>query len=142
MTFGGRPNPSCWSNFSKAACDLINTLQTLPHLDLAEFCKLIPTPIPKKKPLPDDVPLATAKALSVDIEPKNCGKADNYIDDAIGVVPDFKDNVEQLAKLIPLVICLLGHPLHKDEPLPQKWLLSLTKHLAKGCPEETKINLG
>jgi hypothetical protein len=142
MTFGGRPNPSCWSDFSEAACDLINALQTLPHLDLAEFRQLIPAPIPEKKPLPNNVPFATAKALSVDIEPNDCGKADNYIDDAIGIVPDFQDNVERLSQLMPLVICLLGRPLHKDEPLPRKWLLSLTKHLAEGCPEETKINLG
>jgi hypothetical protein len=103
MTFGGRPNPSCWSDISEAACDLINALQTLPHIDLAEFRDQLPLPIPTKKPLPPDIPFAPAKSLSVEIEPNDCGKTDNYIDNAIGVILDLCNNVEQLAELMPLV---------------------------------------
>jgi hypothetical protein len=42
---------------------------------------------------------------------------------------------------MPLVICLLGRPLHASEPIIRKWLLSLSKFAAEGRPEEIKIVL-
>jgi hypothetical protein len=78
----------------------------------------------------------------VEIEPNDCGKTDNYIDDAIGIVADLLNNVERLAELMPLIICLLSRPVHANEPLPRKCLLSLTKFIAEGTPEEVKVTLG
>jgi hypothetical protein len=60
----------------------------------------------------------------------------------IGIAPGLQKNVRELSIIMPLVICLLGRPLHASEPIIRKWLLSLTKFAAKGRPKEIKIVLG
>ena len=142
MTFGGRANPSEWSNISEAACDLVNTLQTLPNFQPEHYLHLIPAKIPPQSPLNEDIPYKQAEQLSVYIEPNDCGKSDIYLDDNIGIAPDLRDNVRRLSVIMPLVICLLGRPLHENEPIIRKWLLSLSKFSAEGQPEEIKIVLG
>jgi hypothetical protein len=52
-------------------------------------------------------------------------------------VPGLKDNVRQLS-ILPLVNCILGCPLQKNEPIVQKWLLFLSKFFVEECPEEIK----
>ncbi len=139
MTFGGRANPiSEWSNISESACDLVNALQTLPNFHPESYLHLIPT----KSPLDEDIPFKQAGHLLVNIEENDCGKSDIYLDDNIGIAPDLRDNVRRLSIIMPLVICLLGRPLHASEPIIQKWLLSLSKFAAEGRPEEIKIVLG
>ena len=108
MTFGGAPNPSKWSDLSEGACDLINLLMLDTNWDLIGLLKYIPIEIPTMKPLADDIPFAPAKPLAVHIEENDSGKCNNYIDDAIGAVPDFANNVCRMAIIMPLVICLLG----------------------------------
>ena len=108
MTFGGAPNPSRWSDLSKGACDLINLLMLDTKWDLLGLLQYIPIEIPTMKPLADDIPFATAEPLAFEIEDNDSGKCDNYINDAIGAVPDFGNNVCRIAITMPLVICLLG----------------------------------
>jgi hypothetical protein len=142
MTFGGRANPSKWSNVSESACDLVNALQTLPNFHPESCLHLIPAKIPTKFSLDKDIPYIQAGHLSVDIEHNDCGKSDIYLDDNIGLPPNLWDNVRWLSIIMPLVICLLGRPLHNSKPIIQKWLLSLSKFAAEGQPKEIKIVLG
>jgi hypothetical protein len=106
----------------------------------------LPPPDPSKNPntapLDKDIPFKQAEHLLVNIEENDCGKSDIYLDDNIGIAPDLQDNVRRLSIIMPLVICLLGRPLHASEPIIQKWLLSLSKFAAEGRPEEIKIVLG
>jgi hypothetical protein len=55
-----------------------------------------------------------------------------FTDDNIGIAPGLQDNVRQLSIIMPLVICILGRPLHNSEPIIWKWLLSLSNFAAKG----------
>jgi hypothetical protein len=142
MTFGGRANPSEWSNISESACGLVNALQTLPNFHPESYLHLTPAKIPTKSPLDEDIPFKQAGHLSVNIEENDCGKSDIYLDDNIGIAPDLQDNVRPLSIIMPLVIYLLGRPLHASEPIIRKWLLSLSKFAAGGRPEEIKIVLG
>ena len=142
MTFGGAPNPSRWGDISEPACDLVNELLRSEEWSPEEFEPFIPIEIPKAAYLPKDIPFAQAKPLSVHIPPSDVGKCDVFIDDKIGITPDLGNNVRRLATIIPLVICLLARPLHKDEPILRTALLSLSKHMAEGRPEEQKVILG
>jgi hypothetical protein len=103
MTFGGRANPSKWSNIPEAACDLVNALQTLPNFQPESYLHLITAKIPTKTPLDKDIPFKQAGNLSVDIEENDCSKSDNNI----GIASNLQDNVRQLSIIMPLVICLL-----------------------------------
>jgi hypothetical protein len=142
MTFGGRANPSNWINISESACNLVNTLQTLPNFQPEQYLHLIPAKIPTMTSLDAATPFKRGRHLSVDIEPNDCGKSDIYLNNNIGIAPDLRDNVRRLLIIMPLVICLLGRPLHNNEPIARKWLLSLSKFSAEGQPKEIKIVLG
>jgi hypothetical protein len=117
---------------SESACDLVNALQTLPTFHPESYLHLIPAKIPTKSPLGEDIPFKQAGHLSVNIEENDCGKSDIYLDDNIGIAPGLRDNVRLLSIIMPLVICLLGRPLHASEPIIRKWLLSLSKFAAEG----------
>jgi hypothetical protein len=93
MIFGGRANPSEWSNISESACNLVNALQTLPNFHPESYLHLIPETIPTKSPLDKDIHFKQAGHLSVNIEENDCGKSDIYLDDNIGIAPDLWDNV-------------------------------------------------
>jgi hypothetical protein len=60
MTFGGRANPSKWSNISEAACDLVNPIQTLPNFQPENYLHLIPAKIPTKTPSRQGHPFQTS----------------------------------------------------------------------------------
>jgi hypothetical protein len=103
MAFGGRANPSEWSNISESACDLVNALQTLPNFHPESYLHLIPAKIPTKTPLDEDIPFKQVGHLSVDIEQNDCGKSDIYLDDNIGIAPGLQDNVRRLSIIMPFI---------------------------------------
>ncbi len=91
---------------------------------------------------PTDTPFTPALPLAVDIPIDDLGKGDIYIDDSIFVTPDIGNNVERVAKAVPLAINTVARPVHDLEPLPRKSIISQKKFLAKACFEENKIVLG
>ena len=91
--------------------------------------------IPTMSPLGDAILLKQAGHLSVEIEANDCRKSDIYLNDNVGVAPGLHNNVRRLSIIMPLIICLLGRPLHEHEPIARKWLLSLSKFTAEGQPE-------
>jgi hypothetical protein len=140
--FGGSPCPNLWEAIGQPICDITNELihnaawDDTPLFDNISLSLLVP------KRHPPDTPFTPALPLAVDIPIDDLGKGDIYIDDSIFVTPDIGNNVERVAKAVPLAINTVARPVHNLEPLPRKSIISQKKFLAKACFEENKIVLG
>jgi hypothetical protein len=142
LTFGGSPSPSRWSDLSEMGCDLANDLIRDPNWSSTEFLKYLPTTIPVPNRGDNSTPFQRAKPLAVEIPPNDAGKCDVFLDDYLLATPDFGDQADRAAVLLPLIISLLARPPDTNDPLERETLLSLKKFLAEGCPEEEKLMLG
>ena len=144
LTFGGMPGPFEWGFFSEPIYDLALHLLTLDGWD--PVCLFSPdaTLVPEAKFLDDEIPLAEAKELIVDLPVDDRGYTDLYIDDTIGItvaIPG-SNNIERLSKAILLAIFASARPRHENEPIPREEMAALTRLLAEAGPEEIKIILG
>ncbi|MGL4350294.1 MAG: hypothetical protein ACRCT2_06995, partial [Plesiomonas shigelloides] len=88
LTFGGGGNPSQFSDFSETTCDLINALQRCSSFDPEKYLHHLPLLVPDKSPLADHQPFSPAFPLSIQLEMNDFGKAENFLDDSIGIVAD------------------------------------------------------
>ncbi len=142
LTFGGSPCPNLWEAVGEPICDIANELihnSQWNHLTLYDDISL-QLMVPKR--LPPDLPFQKALQLAVDIPIDDLGKGDIYIDDSIFVTPDIGNNIERVAKAVPLAINTVARPVSHHEPLPRKELISQKKFLAEASFEESKIILG
>lgn len=144
LTFGGKPNPSRWSDLSEMLCDLGNDIlrspaswnpdtQFSPHL-----ARLPIDPVPYPFPT---TPIHLAKKLAVampldDFNPK----AECFIDDKF--VAFLERDMSRGRGILPFLLDLIGRPVHSAEPVPRDELLSLKKSLAEATPAERQIILG
>lgn len=141
MTFGGAANPSQWSDVSELATDLSNdlvrddgwdhVLQVSPHQHLIQD---------KTKFVEEDVPIAQANELAVDIPDDDAPQSDCYIDDIFSAF--FEEDVDRGSRAVPFAIHLLSRPVQKYESLSRADMLSLTKFLAEATPAERETILG
>lgn len=141
LTFGGAPNPSMWSDTSEMAFDAANDIvrhsgwdpstQHSPHQHLIAG---------RRELAPDDVPFATSLPVIVHVPADLHPKCDGYIDDAF--MAFLETDIERGAAILPLVIELLGRPVHSSEASSRDDLLSLKKFLAEATPAESKMILG
>ena len=141
LTFGGAPNPSMWSDASEMAFDAANDIVRHPGWDPSTqhspHQHLIAGKIESE---PDDVPLAQSLPVIVDMPPDLDPKCDGYIDDAF--MSFLEEHLERGSAILPLVIELLGRPVHASEETVRDDLLSLKKFLAEATPAEIKMILG
>jgi hypothetical protein len=141
LTFGGAANPSRWSDLSEMACDLANDLIRhpgwSPSLCPSPHMHLLDDAVEFE---PDDVPLAAAAPVFVDLPADDKPKADMFIDD--GFAAFLERDVDAGRAILPFVLHLLGRPVADDEPLPRDDVLSVKKFLAEATPAERKIILG
>jgi hypothetical protein len=89
---------------------------------------------------PDDVPIAAAGELAVDLLDNDWPKADCYIDDIFTAF--LECDIKRGSKIVPFVIHLLSHPVVIQETLPRKDLLSFSKFMAAATPAERLKILG
>ena len=140
LTFGGAPNPSCWSDLTEMACDAANDL-VRSAWDPAEFSSPHVATIPDDPVvLPDDVEFARAEPVAVPDLEDDLPRSDVFIDDAFCAF--LERDLARGRAVLPFLIHLLGRPPHPDEPVSREDLLSLKKFLAEATPEERKIILG
>jgi len=104
LTFGGSPCPNLWSVISEMILDIGNAILLNSSWDHFEFFDPLSNLIENPICLPENIPFAQAKDLSVNIPPNDNGYIDIYIDDNIGVTPDIGDNAMRLARAIPIAI--------------------------------------
>ena len=144
LTFGGKPNPSRWSDLSEMLCDLGNDLlrspdswdpetQFSPHLS-----KLPSEPVPYPVPA---TPVHLAEPLAIPMPQDDFNpKAECYIDDKF--LAFLEKDMARGRAILPFLLDLIGRPVHTNEPVPRDDLLSLKKFLAEATPAERQIILG
>jgi hypothetical protein len=144
LPFGGSPYPSDFFLISDVITDTTNDLMANDNWNPEEVFSQYVHKIPSPKKLPDNIPFAQAKQLSVKIDDGDKCKADVFIDDVITVGVDVKDNL----KRIIAGPCTIMHAIaHKDDPIsspfiPRQDFIADDKNEAEGAPEEVKVTLG
>ena len=98
--------------------------------------------IPNPIPLPDDIPYAEAREMTVDIPVGINGNTDVYVDDFITVGPDMDDTLERITKAPATVIHAIADNSLDSEKIPRDDILAIDKMKAEGAAEERKICLG
>ena len=78
----------------------------------------------------------------VKIPAEDYSKCYVYIDDTASIGPDIPGNTYRLKAAIPLALYIFGRPLSTSKPTPRNPIISISKLIAEGALEETKILLG
>jgi hypothetical protein len=142
LPFGGSPCPSDFCLISDMITDTINDLLACEEWDPREVKSDYVNKVPPPRPLPDDIPFARARELSVSLENEPCAKADCFVDDIMSITVDKGDNLLRLATAPCTVIHAIGHRASGSTHLYRQDLISEEKNVAEGAPEEEKICLG
>ena len=141
LPFGGAPCPADFSLVSDVITDTINDLledKTWDHREItAEFVAMIP----KESSLPDEIPFATARELSVEVPNVKDGKADVYIDDIISCTPDIGDNLGRVEAAACTVIQAIAHKANGTTYLPRQPFISEAKMWRKEQRKKLKYAL-
>jgi hypothetical protein len=141
LTFGGAANPSQWSDISEMAMDLANDLVHHPGWDPSLHSSPHQHLIADRVELePASTPFATALAVRIPWLPTSDPKCDGYLDDIF--MAFLPCDLARGSAVLPLVVHLLGRPVHPAESELREDLLSLSKFIAEATPSETKMILG
>ena len=142
MPFGGAPCPSEFALAADLIADTINDLladKNWKHKEVySDMIHEIPNPIP----LPDDIPFAEARDLSVNIPVEEGGKTDVYVDDFITIGPDIDDVLERITRAPLTVIHAIADNSISSDKIPRDNIVASDKMKAEGAAEERKICLG
>ena len=98
--------------------------------------------IPKPIPLPDNIPFAEAKDMSVNIPLEEGGKTDVYVDDFITIGPDIDDTLDRITRTPITVIHAIADNSASSKTVPRDDIVAIDKMKAEGAAEERKICLG
>ena len=142
LTLGGKPCPSEWGCISKTVADLATDILHFNELDPFEIQAPVQPQMPHFKPLPQNVSFATAKSLFVEFPPEDKGNFDIYIDKTIGIAPVLPGIEPRLQSCILLALHLVFRPISESKPIPRDEADAITKLIAEGGLEETKLIIG
>jgi hypothetical protein len=142
LPFGGAPCPSDFCVVSDVITDTINDLLACDEWDPSSISSQFLAKIPDEISLPDSLPFATARDLSVVLPDDYHGKADCFVDDIISCAVDDGDNLLRLKAAACTVIHAISHQASSDTHLPRQDIIADDKNEAEGAPEEVKICLG
>ena len=123
-------------------CDLSNEITLIGDWDPDILFSPIQATVPDPIYVDPLVPLAPARAMAVKVPTTLLGRGDCFLDDIIKVFLARWDIIKRNAASVPLAMHASMRPLAKDEPVPRKETISLTKLLLKGTPSELMILLG
>ena len=142
LPFGGSPCPSKFCLLSDLLTDTINDLMNCeewdPFIMKSEYVYKVPAP----KMLPEQVPFAEAKEMSVTLEKDECCKSDVFVDDIITVGVDIDNNLAKIVAAPCTIMHAVAHKANGDTFIPRQDLIADDKNEAEGGPEETKVILG
>jgi hypothetical protein len=143
LTFGGRPYPSLWSDFSETITDLSNAIANDESWDPEKLCSPLQHLIPKTVAEPDDNPFEQTLPMSIEI-PKSDGlyKSDVFIDEIISVVIDDGKGCKRGAADSLLAIHAICRPVAVCGPIKRNELTAEKKLIAESLLEEVKTTLG
>ena len=98
--------------------------------------------IPDPIYLPDNIPFAQARSMTVDIPIDTCSKTDVYVDALITVGLDIDHNLEMLTKAPITVVHVVADNSVTSRSIPRDDIIAIDKMKAEGAAEERKICLG
>ena len=144
LTFGGKPCPSEWGALSETVCDLANAILSDPDWDPEALFNPQSTELPEPASLPDDIEIAKARELVVNLPVNSTGYADVFIDDTFAVSVDLPgtDNIKRLERATLLALHTVARPLDESEPIPRHEMAARNKFEAEAGAEEVKMILG
>ena len=142
MPFGVAPCPSEFALAADLIADTINDLladMNWKHKEVyLDMIHEIPNPIP----LPDDIPFAETRDLSVNIPVEEGGNTDVYVDDFITIGPDIDDTLDRITRAPLTVIHAIADNSISSDKIPRDNIVASDKMKAEGAAEERKICLG
>jgi hypothetical protein len=142
LTFGGIANPPAWCAISEMVTDLANEIALSPQYEPSK----IPVPgftTPTFNELPNSVPIAPARQMTVEIPTTLDPRHDCFIDDIVQIFLDTEANQKRMPGVVPLAVFATCRPhAGPDEPVIRRPLLSPKKLMAEGSPAEIQIVLG
>ena len=149
MTFGGRPNPSQWSDVSEVITDLANDLVRRADWDETVWRAPQQHLLATYRAVDNDCgfigpaePLRPAFEMSIDTSLRDGHPIyDCYLDDLFGVGRE-RDRLRAEAAVPMALHFLVGRPVAPGESFPRDALLSESKILAEAKASERKIILG
>jgi hypothetical protein len=110
LTFGRPPCPNEFCAFSELCTDLANDLLHAPDWKPNILCSphsfLLQNPVL----LDNSIQFAQAQQLDVDMQADDWGRADDFIDDGIVIVPDLNDNLKRAVQSMLLAIYIICPP--------------------------------
>ena len=142
LPFGGSPCPSEFCLLSDLLTDTINDLMSCEDWEPSELHSNYLLKIPKPTSLPEAVPFAQAKDVSVSIEEGDICKSDVFIDDIITMGVDVADNLKRIMAAPCTVMHAFTHSVDGPSHIPRQNFIADDKNEAEGGPEEVKIVLG
>ena len=142
LPFGGSPCPSEFCLLSDIITDVINDLLKCEHWDPNTTRSDYIYKIPKAVGLPDSIPFAQAKNLSISIPEDDSCCADVFIDDIITIGVDIKNNLHKIAAAPSTIMHAIADSVSADTHVPRQDFIADDKNEAEGAPEEIKIVLG
>ena len=142
MPFGGAPCPSEFALAADLIADTINDLLDDKNWNHEEVYSDMIHEIPNPIPLPDNIPYAEAKNMSVNVPVGKNGKTNVYVDDFITIGPDLDESLDRIIKAPATVIHAIADNSINSNQIPRDNILAIDKMKAEGAAEERKICLG
>ena len=142
MPFGGAPCPSEFALAADLIADTINDLLDDKNWKHEEVYSDLIHEIPDPIPLPDNIPYAEAKNMSVNVPVGKNGKTDVYVDDFITIGPDLGDTLNQMIRASATAIHAIADNSKNSNEIPRDDILAIDKMKAEGAAEERKICIG
>ena len=143
LTFGGKICSFDWCTISEPIVDLANALLKCPDWDPSLLHSPAQDMVPKPEYLPENILLAKARELLIEVPTSKHGRVDRYIDDLPTFGPDLSpEHRERLAAALFLAIHITSRENTEIEPLPQDSALAWNKLAAEEGLKETLVVLG
>jgi hypothetical protein len=143
LTFGGSPNPPTWCSFSEMVTDLSNEIPLCKDWDHDTLRSPDQPEMLSPSCPPDEVPLAKAMPMAVQVPTIVTGRSDSFIDNLIRVFLDTPWNRAREPHAVPLAIHVTSQPhAGSAEPIKRCELMSKPKLIAEGGPVEDQTVLG
>jgi hypothetical protein len=141
LTFGGSPCPNESCAFSELCTDLANDLLHAPDWNPDNISSPHSSLLQNPVLLDDSIEFAQAKQLDVDMPVDDWGRADDFVDDGIVIIPDLNENRKRAVQSMLLAMHIFCRPLDQKEPITGDDCLSFSK-LAEGTLSEEQVILG
>ena len=120
LIFRVSANLAVWCGFSEIVCNISNKITLIGDLNPDLLYRPIQPKVPAAVYIDPLIPIAPAKAITVEVPTTLFGRVDCFLDDTITVFLNCLVIIKRNTALVPLAMHVLMRPLSKDEPVPRR----------------------